>query len=292
MTPLEEQFPPINPLVLQRPDALDPPDREDEESNRTANRSENETPIPNTLASGGVDRVTLSANARAINPVQPNGETVPVPRDNIQDNRLNPAVPESLNQEAQRRAVGNPEASAGEASQPPAFPELDPNQPFVPNSEPAGREEADPAGVQAPLNVPPPAVEDAEFVMPPLPDSVEALNENPAALRGNNLGTEPALRGNRELRNFLQESNAQIEPPEEVVRPEGAPIPEFQNNAPPSPAGFENLEAVRPEPLNEPRAPEATGGVTRPEEERTAPPAPHTPESLLTERGQNIDRFV
>ena len=34
MPHLEEQFPPVNPLLLQRPDALDPPDREEEETDR------------------------------------------------------------------------------------------------------------------------------------------------------------------------------------------------------------------------------------------------------------------
>jgi len=278
MPHLEEQFPPINPLVLQRPDALDPP-----------NRAEEEASISGSLANG-VDRVTLSANARAIAPTRQTDETVSSPLENT----VNPPVPEPLNQEAQRRAVSNPEASAGEASQPPAFPELDPNEPFAPNLQPTGQAEANPAGVQVPINVTPPApaVEDAELVTPPVPDNVEALNENPAALRHDNLGTDPTLRSNRELRNFLQQSNTRIEPPEEVVRPEDAPIPEVQNNAPPTPAGFENLETVRAEPLNDLRKPEATEGVTRPEEERTAPPEPRTPETLLTERGQNIDRFI
>jgi hypothetical protein len=44
--------------------------------------------------------------------------------------------------------------------------------------------------------------------------------------------------------------------------------------------------------LNDLREQEAPEGVTRPEEERTAPPEPRTPESVLTERGQNIDRFI
>ena len=59
MPHLEEQFPPVNPLVLQRPDALDPPDREEEETNRTESRAEDETPTPGSLADG-IDRVTLS----------------------------------------------------------------------------------------------------------------------------------------------------------------------------------------------------------------------------------------
>jgi len=83
-----------------------------------------------------------------------------------------------------------------------------------------------------------------------------ALDENPQALRPDNLGTDPALRSNRELRNILQEFNARIEPlleevtkpegapVEEVTKPEGAPVAEVQSNAPPPPAVFENLEAV------------------------------------------------
>ena len=72
-----------------------------------------------------------------------------------------------------------------------------------------------------------------------------ALDENPQALRPDNLGTDPALRSNRELRNILQEFNARIEPLlEEVTKPEGAPVAEVQSNAPPPPAVFENLEAV------------------------------------------------
>lgn len=68
---------------------------------------------------------------------------------------------------------------------------------------------------------------------------------NPQALRPDNLGTDPALRSNRELRNILQEFNARIEPLlEEVTKPEGAPVAEVQSNAPPPPAVFENLEAV------------------------------------------------
>ena len=79
----------------------------------------------------------------------------------------------------------------------------------------------------------------------PVPGSAEALDENPQALRPDNLGTDPALRSNRELRNILQEFNARIEPLlEEVTKPEGAPVAEVQSNAPPPPAVFENLEAV------------------------------------------------
>ena len=184
------------------------------------------------------------------------------------------------------------EDQATQALQPPAFPELDPDEPFVPNLQPEAREEDIPAVAQVPLNVPPPAFEDAVPVAPPVPGNVEALNENPAALRRSNLGTDPALRSNRELRNFLQEFNNRIEPPEEVTEPAGGPVTEVQNNAPPPPPVFENLEAASAELLNDLREQEATEGVTRPEEERTAPPEPRTPEVLLTERGQNIDRFI
>ncbi len=555
MPHLEDQFPPVNPLVLQRPDALDPPDREEDERDRPVeNRAEDEAPIPGSLADG-VDRVTLSANARRITPVQPLEDTVAVPRDIVQDNGLNPAAPEILNPGLQgladgltanrasneaavrvnpnpsespatpiapavppapnaERATGetaasrienriaaqappaaniqpersttaapinenrfvpvapaprgplsvvaddvsvpdpaeaapepdtlglqgntpaprtegrvniltpatggevppepinletlnpdegraltldletagnesnfvtldnvdevlaetgaipgpaapapqaeeialppaapvevnatpvtadaapdpqdnnfvpvvpdprdfnaqrqpviprDPVASEGvnsflintnevleanretQALQAPAFPELDPNQPFVPDVPPEAREEAVPAVVQAPVIVPAPAVEDAVPVAPPAPGNVETLNENPQALRRDNLGTDPALRSNRELRNILQAFNNRIEPPEEVTEPAGGPIPEIQNNAPPSPAVLENLEAASAELLNDVREEDAAEGVTRPEEERIAPPEPRTPESLLTGRGQNIDRFI
>jgi hypothetical protein len=522
MPHLEEQFPPVNPLVLQRPDALDPPDREEEEEARPIeNRIEDETPLPGSLADG-IDRVTISANARAIVPVQPLDETVPLPPDLIPgESEVNPVVPELLENETQRREVGaqtpesdeiigtslqdvvnglaerrreeasstrtglnpieprtvptptparapeapraieaeleleeatelrneipfapvtppprstfsvapddgiilepvvedvpetntlglrgdtpvprtegrvniippaigneetpiavdtvdealeaggpipEPDTAEGappelliapavqpgfaaepdpieetdpalnlpiddspepplidpadipgpagaevavssqvdtrqvieddqetQALQPPAFPELDPAEPFVPNVEPEAREENIPAVVQAPPNVPPPAVENVVPVAPPAPGNVEALDENPQALRRDTLGTDPALRGNRELRNFLQEFNDRIEPPEQVTELAGGPVTEVQNNAPPPPEVFENLEAASAELLENLREQEAREGVTRPEEERTAPPEPRTPESILTGRGQNIDRFI
>jgi hypothetical protein len=153
MPHLEAQFPSVNPLALPRPNALDSPDRKEEETNRIENPAKGETPIPGSLADG-IDRVTLSAKVRAAAPVRQTGETAPVP--------------------------GN----------------------------------------------------------------VEALDENPQALRPDNLGTAPALRSNRELRNILREFNARIEPLEEVTEPEGAPVAEVQSKAPPPPAVFENLEAV------------------------------------------------
>ncbi|MCH6579656.1 MAG: hypothetical protein IH802_04750 [Nitrospinae bacterium] len=185
----------------------------------------------------------------------------------------------------------------------PAFPELDVDELVAPSRDigvPLDAAPADttpveefPPALPAVANVPPPAVaEEAEPVARPEPGNVEAINENPQALRPDNLGTDPALRGNRELRNFLQEFNNRIEPPEAVTEPAGAPIAEVQNNAPPPPAVFENLEALGAELLESLREQEATEGVTRPEEERTAPPEPRTPETVLTERGQNIDRFI
>jgi len=184
------------------------------------------------------------------------------------------------------------EDQEAQALQTPAFPELDPDEPFVPNPEPEAREVNVPAVVQPPLNIPPPEFENAEPVTPPLPGNVETLDENPQALRRNNLGTDPALRSNREIRSFLQQFNDRIEPPEAVTEDEGGPIFEVQNNTPPPPAVLENLEAVRAELLNDLKEEEAPEGVTRPEEERTAPPEPRTAQSLLTQRGQNIDQFI
>jgi hypothetical protein len=229
-----------------------------------------------------------------------------------EENDFVPAVPDLRDSDTERRPVieRDPVASEGvtsfllntnevlEASeafeelQPPAFPELDLDEPFVPDVEPEAREEDVPAVAQAPLNAPLPAVEEAVPVAPPIPGNVETLNENPQALRRDNLGTDPALRSNRELRNFLQQFNDRIETPKAVTKSEGGPITEVQNNAPPPPAAFENLEALSAELLEQVREQEAPQGVTRPEEEPTAPPEPRTPESLLTGRGQNIDRFI
>ena len=274
MPHLEEQFPPINPLVLQRPDALDPPDREEEETNRTENRAEDETPTPGSLADG-IDRVTLSASARAIAPVQPAGEAVALPADN--PGSATPGVVVSSLTDTRQVFEEDQET---QALQPPDFPEL----------EPEARTRDIPFVIQGPLNVPPPVVEDAVVVAPAVPGNVAALDENSQALRRDNLGTDPALRSNRELRNILQENR--IEPQEAVIEPAGGPVTEVQNNAPPPPAVLENLEAVRAELLNSTREQEAPEGVTRPEEEPAAPPEPRTPETQLTELGQNIDRFI
>jgi hypothetical protein len=180
-----------------------------------------------------------------------------------------------------------------QALQAPAFPEIDPSEPFAPLLQPEVREEDIPAVAQEPFSAPPPAFENVvPPVAPPVPGNVEALDENPQALRGDNIGTDPALRGNRELRNFLQDFNNRIEPPEEVTEDEGAPVAEVQNNTPPPPPVFENLEAESAELLDRVRERQTTQGVTRPEEEHTAPPEPRTPESVLTGRGQNIDRFI
>jgi hypothetical protein len=285
MPHFEDQFPPINPLVLQRPDALDPPDREEEETHRTENRAEDETPTPGSLADG-IDRVTLSASARAIAPVQPTGETARLPADNPGSAGAGVVVSSLID----TRQVFE-EDQETQALQPPAFSELDPDEPSVPILGPEARAENIPFVIQqGPLNVSLPTVEDAVAVAPAVPGSVEALDENPQALRPDNLGTDPALRSNRELRNILQDNR--LEPPEAVIEPTGGPVTEIQNNAPPPPAVLENLEAVRAELLNDTREQEGPEGVTRPEEEPAAPPEPRTPETLLTELGQNIDRFI
>jgi hypothetical protein len=274
MPTLEEQFPPVNPLVLQRPDALDPPDREEEETNRTENRDE--TPIPGSLADG-IDRVTLSANARLITPVPAVGESVSLPAENPGPATAG-AVVSSLTDTEQILE----DSREAEEFLPPAFPEL----------EPEARAENIPFVIQGSLNVPPPESDNAVAVVPAVPGNVAALDENSQALRRDNLGTDLALRSNRELRNILPEVNNRIEPPEEATEPAGGPITEVQNNTPPPPSALENLEVTRAERLDDTREQEAPEGVTRPEEEPTAPPEPHSPESVLTERGQNIDRFI
>lgn len=284
MPTLEEQFPPVNPQALLRPDALDPPDREEEETNRTENRADDETPIPGSLADG-IDRVTLSADARAIAPVERIGETVSLPPDNRGPATAGVVVSSLID----TRLVFEDDLAA-QALQPLAFPELDPDEPFVPEVVPEARAENIPFVVQGSLNVPPPEAENAVAVLPAVPGNVAALDENAQALRQDNLGTDPALRSNRELRNFLQENR--IEPPEQVTEPAGGLIDEVQDNAPSPPAVLENLETARTELINNTREQEEPEGVTRPEEERIAPPEPPTPESLLTGRGQNIDRFI
>jgi len=248
---------------------------------------------------------------------QPEIDAAPViveTTDDRQDANLSPALPpEPRDVTAQRDPADIPgpegqgietsflidtrqvfeEDQEAQALQAAAFPELDPDEPFVPDLQPEAREEAIPAVAQEPLNAPLPAFENAvPPVAPPAPGNVAALDGNSQALRGDNIGTDPALRGNRELRNFLQEFNNRFEPPEQVTDDEGAPVEEVQNNAPPPPAVFENLESESAELLDRVRERQATEGVTRPEEERTAPPEPQTPESLLTGRGQNIDRFI
>lgn len=272
MPTLEEQFPPINPLVLQRPDALDPPDREEEETNRTENQDE--TPVPGSLADG-IDRVTLSADARAITPVSAIGEIVVLPSDNP-----GPAVPAVIVPSLTDAEQILEDRLETEAFLPPAIPER----------APEARAENIPFVVQGSINVPTPEAENTVAVVPAVPGNVAALDENSQALRRDNLGTDTALRSNRELRNILQENR--IETPVEEIEPAGGPIAEIQNNTPPSPAVLENLETERAELLNDVREQEGPEGVTRPEEEPAAPPEPFTPESQLTNRGQNIDRFI
>ena len=230
---------------------------------------------------------TPSPARPVVNPVQEPAALTP----DAQDNDLEPPFQGPRDAEPVRALPLDP------------IPELDVDEPVTPSRDigvPLDAAPADttpveefPPALPAVANVPPPAVaEEAEPVARPEPGNVEAINENRQTLRPDNLGTDPALRGNRELRNFLQEFNNRIEPPEAVTEPAGAPIAEVQNNAPPPPAVFENLEALGAELLESLREQEATEGVTRPEEERTAPPEPRTPETVLAERGQNIDRFI
>lgn len=261
---------------------------------------------------------TPSPAPTAVNPVQQPSALTPDARDNdleptfqgprdAEPVRALPLDPVPQSNVPLESSLNDTEAVLAERQQlqrlqPPAFRELEVDEPAEPSrdigvpldtlAEDTPVDDTPPAPPAVP-NVPPPAVEDeAGPVAPPEPGNVEAINENPQALRGDNLGTEPALRSNREIRNFLQEFNANIEPPEEVTELAGAPIAEVQNNAPPPPAVFENLEALSAELLENLREQEAREGVTRPEEERAAPPEPRTPETVLTERGQNIDRFI
>lgn len=260
-----------------------------------------------------INRLTLEnteANAQPIAPPEPTGELEP----ELQENETATGLPDPRDLETEREPVietdtFDPNAVVSSLTdsqtvleednefqdlQPPAFPELDNDEPFIParETEPEPAEEGVPAAEQFPANPEPPAFENEPPVAAPEPGNVERLNENPQALRGDNLGTDPALRSNREIRNYLQQFNERFEPPEEVADDEGAPVAEVQNNAPPPPAVFENLEALSEELLISLREEQATQGVTRPEEEHTAPPPPRTPETVVTERGQNIDRFI
>ncbi len=259
---------------------------------------------------GGLTPEAPPPVAPVINPVRETAETSP----DFQENDLQPpfAGPRDAATPGNVPLIPEPEEPGGpvqtdtervieesrefEELQPPAFPEVDPDEPlaFVPEpaTPPVEEVEDTQAVVPPPANVPPRVVDDGEPVSPPEPGNVAEIDENPQALRRDNLGTDPALRSNREIRNFLQQFNANIEPPEEVTEPAGGPVAEVQNNAPPPPALLENLEAIGEELLNSLREQEAPEGVTRPEEERTAPPEPRTPETVLTERGQNIDRFI
>ena len=236
---------------------------------------------------------------------------VEAPGTETENNDFVPAIPEPRNFNTERRPSVERDPAAGEGvtsfqvntrevleaeqaveeTQASAFPELDPDEPFIPIPELEAREEDIPVvAQQAPLNIPPPEFENVVPVAPPLPGNVQTLDENPQALRRDNLGTDPALRSNRAIRNFLQEFNNRIETPEAVTESEGGPVTEVQNNTPPPPAVFENLEAVRAALLNDLK--EQEEGVTRPEEQNNAPPEPRTSDTLLTERGQNIDQFI
>ncbi len=230
---------------------------------------------------------TPSPARPVVNPVQVPASLTP----DVQDNDLESPFQGPRNAEPVRALPldPTPERDVDE----PVGPSRDTGVPLDASADNTPVEEFPPA-LPITANVPPPAAEDEgePAVAPPEPGIVEVINESPQALRPDNLGTDPALRGNRELRNFLQEFNNRIEPPEQVTEPAGAPIAEVQNNAPPPPALFENLEALSAELLENLREQDATEGVTRPEEERTAPPEPRTPETVLTERGQNIDRFI
>ncbi len=143
--------------------------------------------------------------------------------------------------------------------------------------------------------VPPPAG------TPPEPTGVEALNQNPAPLRPDSLATDPALRANRAQRNILQEVDPVLEvnPNAEVNRnPETNPNPETEAPGPVNPL----LENIQPAPLLEVQTPavnealenrpEDLQEILRPEEELQAPPPPRNPETVITERGQNVDRLI
>ena len=143
--------------------------------------------------------------------------------------------------------------------------------------------------------VPPPAG------TPPEPTGVEALNQNPAPLRPDTLATDPALRANRAQRNILQEVEPVLEvnPNAEVNRnPETNPNPETEAPGPVNPL----LENIQPAPLLEVQTPavnealenrpEDLQEILRPEEELQAPPPPRDPETVITERGQNVDRLI
>jgi hypothetical protein len=136
---------------------------------------------------------------------------------------------------------------------------------------------------------------------PPEPTGVEALNQNPAALRPDTVATDPALRANRAQRNILQEVEpvAEVNPNAEVNRnAEANPNPETEAPGPVN-ALLENLPPAPPREVPNPvvneaveNEPENLQEILRPEEEPQAPPPPRDPEAVITERGQNVDRLI
>jgi len=151
---------------------------------------------------------------------------------------------------------------------------------------------------------PPNAVNPLPGPAQPQPESnVEQLEENRAALRADFLGTEPALRANRELRRFL------VEPGEETGEPRAAGTdnanrllndrepfvppgaqPETVTPSVPSAVQAERAEEARAEEAEE--ALRAARERREEEEEEQTPPPPVTPAALVTERGLNINQFI
>lgn len=136
------------------------------------------------------------------------------------------------------------------------------------------------------------------------PDSnIERLVENPAALRTNFLETDPALRANRELRDFLAENPDTVN---ENRAPGGGEQANrlLNENQPTLPPGVQpETVAARQEEARQARVEDAQRNEEilearraererREEEQETRPVRQVDPESLVTRRGFNINQII
>jgi len=126
--------------------------------------------------------------------------------------------------------------------------------------------------------------------------NTEDLDENSAALRPDNLGTDPSLSANRDLRNLVETD------PEDPVENENqgqGPLGGAQNS--PDPAGTTQSNTIVPgsqEPVgaaeNETNAAQARAAEREEEfrEEEDPQSPPDAPEAVQTQRGQNINQLI
>jgi hypothetical protein len=127
--------------------------------------------------------------------------------------------------------------------------------------------------------------------------NTQELDENSAALRPDNLGTDPSLRANRDLRNLL-DTEPEDQPAEDEGQNQG-PLGGAQNI--PDPAGTAQSNTTAPGDLervgateNEPNAAQARAAEREEEfrEEEDPHSSPDAPEAVQTQRGQNINQLI